>query len=140
MGWTEDSAGTAHGETCVVLRLDGPLCGEDLTALCRRVETLIRLGRGNNNALVCDVTALDMMDLGLIDQLARLRLSARRAGGTVTFRHAGSALKALMALIGLDELLLEPDPGAASVERQRQTEKLEEAGVEEDIEVRHPPL
>jgi hypothetical protein len=92
------------------------------------------------------VTALDTVDLGLIDQLARVRLSARRAGGTVTFRHAGTALKALLAFTGLDDLLLDDllpaDPGRcpASVERQRQTEKIEDPGVQKDIEVRHPPV
>ena len=59
----------------------------------------------------------------------------------MTFRHAGTALKALMALLGLDDLLLtESDPVAESVERQRQPEELEESVVEKDIEVRHPPL
>ena len=142
MGWIEVTTGTAHGVGCVVLRLDGCLSDEELGELCRRVDTLVRLGCGCgvNHRLVCDLTGLDTVDLDLVDQMARLRLAARRAGGVVTFQHAGAALKGLLALIGLDDLLLaELDRGAESLEGQRQTEHREQAGVEEDIEVPHPP-
>jgi ABC-type transporter Mla MlaB component len=150
MGWSEDRTGTAHGDTCAVLRLHGSLSDDELTALCRRVDTLVRLGcgcvsdSGANHRLVCDLTGLDTVDLGLVDQMARLRLAARRAGGIVTFQHAEAALKGLLALIGLDDLLLAERGGGpvgpASVECQRQAEEREDAGVEKDIEVRHPPL
>lgn len=146
MGWTEDSTSTAHGDQCVVLSLHGSLSDEELEALCVRVDTLVRrgCGCGAGHRLVCDLTGLDTVDLGLVDQMARLRLAARRAGGIVTFQHAGAALKGLLALIGLDDLLLaERDRGPgnrASVERQRQAEHCEESGVEKDIEMHHPPL
>jgi ABC-type transporter Mla MlaB component len=139
MGWVEMPTRTAHGDPCVVLRLDAPLSGIELADLCQRVDTLIRLGCGAE--LVCDLTALQTVDLGLVDQLARLRLAARRAGGTVAFRHAGKALTALFALVGLEEVLLrDPEARAASVERERQPEQLEDPGVQEDVEVRHPPV
>jgi ABC-type transporter Mla MlaB component len=114
MGWTEGRTGTVYGDQCIVLRLNG--------------------------SLVCDLTGLDSVDLGLVDQMARLRLAARRAGGVVTFQHAGAALRGLLALIGLEDLLLaEQDRNSASVECQRQPEHREQPGVEKDIEVPHPP-
>lgn len=147
MGWTEGRTGTAHGGRCVVLHLDGPLTRAELAELCRRVDTLIRQVRSGGcgscgvRAVVCDIAALDVADLGLVDQLARVQLTARRAGGTVTFRRAGMALRALLTLVGLDEVLTDPVGGpASSVERQRQAEQGEDAGVEKDIEVHHPPL
>jgi ABC-type transporter Mla MlaB component len=142
MGWVEVRTGTAHGQPCVVMRLYGRLSDEQLAALCRRVDALIRPGHGCGEriGLVCDVTAIDAVDLAVVDQLARLRLAARRAGGTVTFQHAAPALKALLALIGLDDLLLADSGEATSVECQRQAEQLEKTGVEKDVEVRHPPL
>ena len=142
MGWTEGRTGTVYGDQCIVLRLNGSLSDEELSALCRRVDTLIRLGCGcgANHRLVCDLTGLDSVDLGLVDQMARLRLAARRAGGVVTFQHAGAALRGLLALIGLEDLLLaEQDRNSASVECQRQPEHREQPGVEKDIEVPHPP-
>jgi ABC-type transporter Mla MlaB component len=142
MGWVEVGTGTAHGQPCVVLRLYGRLSDEQLTALCRRVCALVRPADacGKHIELVCDVTAIETVDLAVVDQLARLRLAARRAGGSVTFQHAAPALKALLALIGLDDLLLADSGEATSVERQRQSEQLEKASVEKDVEVRHPPL
>lgn len=142
MGWVEVRTGMAHGQPCVGIRLYGRLSDEQLPALCRRVDTLIRHGQrdGTQIRLVCDVTAIDTVDLALVDQLARLRLAARRAGGTMAFQHAAPALKALLALIGLDDLLLADADDATSVERQRQSEQLEQAGVEKDVEVRHPPV
>lgn len=148
MSWTEARTRTTQGISCVVLSLHGALSDEELSALCRRVDTLVRLGRGRGGAadgrLVCDLTGLDTVDLGLIDQMARLRLAARRAGGIVIFQHAGPALKGLLALIGLDDLLLAEQGRSAasrgSVERERQAEHRKEPGVEEDVEVRHPPV
>ena len=150
MGWTEDRTSTAHGDRCVVLCLHGSLSDEELAGLCTRVDALVRLGCGRigdsgaDHRLVCDLTGLDTVDLGLIDQMARLRLTARRAGGVVTFQHAGAALKGLLALIGLDDVLLaERDRGPVgrvSVECQRQAEHREEPGVEKDIEMHDPPL
>jgi ABC-type transporter Mla MlaB component len=138
MGWTEDWAeetGTAHS---VVVHLHGSLTRDELAALCQRVRALIWCGPCDG--LVCDVSAIEVADLDLVDQLARLRLAARRAGGMVTFRCADEALQALLTLVGLDEFLMDAEAGTASVESQRQAEQCEKAGVEKDIEVHHPPL
>ena len=142
MGWTEETTEAAHGHACVVLHLSGVLSSAELDEACQRVDTLIRRGcTCGQNILVCDVAALGMADLGLVDQLARLQLSARRAGGAVSFRRASRPMRALMTLIGLDEFLANPAAGGrASVEGERQAEQREQAGVEEDVEVRNPPL
>jgi ABC-type transporter Mla MlaB component len=144
MGWSEGWTRRVHGDTCDVLHLDGPLTPAELTDLCRRVNTLIgraRTPHGRRPTIICDITALDVCDLGVVDQLARLQLSARRAGGTLSFEPVGAALRSLLALVGLDELLADPGSGPGpSVERQRQAEQREQPGVEKDVEMRHPPL
>jgi ABC-type transporter Mla MlaB component len=52
-------------------------------------------------SLVCDVTALTVVDCGTIDALARMALRARRHGSRVHLRNASRELRELLALCGL---------------------------------------
>jgi hypothetical protein len=64
-------------------------------------------------------------DLVLIDALARLQLFACRMGCSIELRDVCDELRDLVALVGLDELLLEP---------RRQPEGGEQLGTEEVVE------
>ena len=44
-------------------------------------------------------------DLGVIDTLARLALTTRRRGGTITVRDAGPQLLRLIHFVGLDDVV-----------------------------------
>lgn len=56
-------------------------------------------------SVVCDASCFSA-DLSAVDALARLRLEARRQGLDLRLRHASAELRALLALCGLDRLLL----------------------------------
>jgi anti-anti-sigma regulatory factor len=74
-----------------------------------------------------------MADLGTIDALARLQLTARRAGLHMRLRAVPRELRELLELVGLDEVL--------GVEPRRQPEEREERrGVEEERELDDPPV
>ena len=51
-------------------------------------------------------------DLSVIDNLARLALSARRRGGVITVRGAGAELMRLIAFVGLDDVVAVDDSPA----------------------------
>jgi ABC-type transporter Mla MlaB component len=79
----------------------------------------------------CDVSALARPDLGAVDALARVALVARRHGCDVRLSHAGSELRELVALAGLDTVL--PCASGSGLEPRRQPEHREEPrGVEEE--------
>ena len=44
-------------------------------------------------------------DLGVVDELARLQLAARRQGCSIRLRRAGPELVALLALAGLGDVV-----------------------------------
>ena len=74
----------------------------DLPALYERV---CRLLEGSGAALaVCDVAGVGA-DAVAVDALARLQLAARRHGCRITLRHTSDELRALIAFMGLDEVL-----------------------------------
>ena len=72
------------------------------------------------------------LDLGVVDDLARLQLAARRLGCSIRVRHAGSALAGLIDLAGLGEVLDLRQVGG-------QAEGGEEGGVEEVV-MPHDPI
>jgi ABC-type transporter Mla MlaB component len=57
-----------------------------------------------------DVSAFTAPDIGLVDALARLQLSARRQGAEVRLRDAPSELLELLVLAGLDDIVREEGP------------------------------
>ena len=59
---------------------------------------------------ICDVAAIERMDLAVVDALARLALECRREGRDLRLIRASPALCELVELVGLDEVLpLEPE-------------------------------
>ncbi|MFF2195268.1 STAS domain-containing protein [Streptomyces sp. NPDC058157] len=88
------------------LALPGPSPTEqDAAALCAR---LARLYDGGARAVVCEAGAVTAPGLGAVAVLARLRLAARGLGA-FTVTGATPALRALLDLVGLVELLGEPE-------------------------------
>jgi ABC-type transporter Mla MlaB component len=107
----------------------------DAAALCERVQAL--LGDRHAAVVVCDVAALTHVDLATVEALARLRLAARRVGGSVWLRHASLELQELLALVGLRNVV--PCWPGLRLEARGKTEDREEpGGVEEERDPADP--
>ncbi|WP_053914617.1 STAS domain-containing protein [Streptomyces sp. SCSIO 75703] len=120
-------AGLPHVEavTPAVLVLSGPVPRGEVPRLCAGVRARLRAtGAG---VVVVDLGGLGRAGLGTVDLLARLELTARRAGGRVRLRDPDPALLALLDLAGL------------RFETERQPEQREPPrGVEEAVEPGDP--
>lgn len=113
--------------TPAVLVLTGPVTRDEVTGLCDEVRALLEAGGAR--AVVCDVGGLGPPGLGTVDLLARLELTARRAGGRIRLRDPDPGLHALLDLVGL------------RFETERQPEQREPAlRVEETVEPGDPAL
>ncbi|MDW8807570.1 STAS domain-containing protein [Streptomyces scabiei] len=99
------SSGTLPGlpvvdaTTPAVLVLPGPLTRDEVPRLCAEVRA--RLERTGGGTLVCDVAGIGPPGLAVVDALARMQLTARRAGGRIRLRDPAPALGALLRLVGL---------------------------------------
>jgi ABC-type transporter Mla MlaB component len=81
-----------------------------------------------------DMSALARVDVGTVDALARLQLTARRSGACVRLCNASPELLELVDFMGLNEVLL-------CVKPRRQTEARKHGvGVEEERELDDPPV
>lgn len=96
----------------------------EIAALCSRVSSVLECD--GSDVVVCDVGALERPDLTAVDALARLQLTARRAGGHIRLLHAGDRLRELLDLVGLDDVLLLD--GELALEARRKSEEWEQAG------------
>jgi len=86
-----------------------------------------------------DRAALVDPDAATVDALARLQLTARRLGRRLQLRWACQDLQALLAMMGLSEVL--PCGDVSDLEPGRQAEQREQArGVQEEADPRDPPL
>lgn len=84
--------------------------------------------------LDCEVSGV-RADLGAVDALARLRLTARRLGCELALRGASPELAELLALCGLAEVL--GDDEVVGVLREAE-EREQARGVEERVDPRDP--
>jgi anti-anti-sigma regulatory factor len=85
------------------LVVDAPLHRADIPGLCERVCRL--LAASDAPQIVCDVGAFPEADAVVVDALAQLQLAARRLGRTVELCGAGPELRALLTLMGLDDVV-----------------------------------
>jgi ABC-type transporter Mla MlaB component len=107
--------------------------GADLPALCERVRAV--LDRDEADLIICDLGAVPRADLGTVEVLARLQLTARRGGSTVQVRRAPAGLAELLRLVGLDSCLtLGVEPGGQAEERE------EPGGVQEERDLADPTV
>ena len=134
---------TEMGSRAIVLSIDGAVRPADVVPLCNLIGA--RLLRSEARLVVVDVASL-RADVSGVDVLARLALTARRLGMSVTLRNAGTELRALLCLVGVAgslslelELATEPeqdgrehrvdDRGASrGLEPIRKPEQPEQAG------------
>lgn len=98
---------------------------QDIERLCERVRAACC---GRRGPVLCDLGLVAVPDLMVIDALARMRLTARRAGGSLVVVRLRSDLARLVALAGLGTVLLEPDGQGQGREQGR---------VGEDVEAPH---
>ncbi|KOU39155.1 hypothetical protein ADK54_26920 [Streptomyces sp. WM6378] len=89
---------TGPAEQQPVLVVSALVTLADVPLLCERLRGLYV---GGAREVVCDLAALTRADLVAVEVVARLRLTARRAGGRVLMRNAGAGLVALLELTGL---------------------------------------
>lgn len=111
------------------LTLTGTLDREATHRLCEEARSLLHAS--DADTLVCDVADVGPPVLAAIDALARLQLTARRAGGRIRLRNPAPHLRELLDLVGLP----------MEIEMGRQAEQGEPPGcVQEAVEARDPPL
>lgn len=110
--------------------LHDPLPLERLRALCARLDRILH--DADVGMLVCDLRGATSPTCDTVEALARLRLLARRHGCGFHVLQPRDELRDLLALLGLEEVLL-LEPG-------REAEQGEERpGVEEEGEAADPP-
>lgn len=114
-------------EKDVDLVISNPIAPRDLPVLCERVRALLGVG---DRRIVCDVGALVDPDLGTVEALARLQLTVKRLGGALRLRGTSARLEELLALTGLEEVLLRLEAVGEPEERE------EPLGVEEEADPR----
>jgi len=86
----------------IAFAVRGPILREDLPGLCDRVCTLLTAAPGA--LALCDVGDVPA-DAVTVDALARLQLAAGRTGCRVRLRNASPELRALVAFMGLRDVL-----------------------------------
>jgi ABC-type transporter Mla MlaB component len=88
-----------HGPRTVVLMIDAPLTADTVAALCDRVRAALR--GADVDLVTCDIRWLTAPDVGVLDALARLQLTARHAGSSIRLRAVSADLSDLLELAGL---------------------------------------
>lgn len=93
----------------VVVAICGTTTGVDVASVCDELRA--ELDGGAAEIVVCDVSALVAPDAVTVDVVARLALTARRAGSQLQLRHASRDLRRLVAFMGLGGALGLPGIG-----------------------------
>jgi hypothetical protein len=102
-----------------------------------RADTVVELVDGvGDGATATPIWRVTGCDLHVVDVLARLQLVARRHGWSLRIRNPGDDLCALLAFVGLADVL---GTATSTSEPQRQSERREQLGVEEMVEGGDPP-
>jgi ABC-type transporter Mla MlaB component len=86
----------------VPFAIRGPIARTDLSGLCNRVRSV--LTEHGPGEVLCDVHGVEP-DAVTIDALARLQLAARRHEARVRLCNASPELLALVAYLGLDDVI-----------------------------------
>jgi predicted lactoylglutathione lyase/ABC-type transporter Mla MlaB component len=91
----------SHPRT-ISFAIEGPIARGDLPGLCERVCTLLKTS--DAEVAICEVSGVDV-DAVTVEALARLQLAARRHGCRVRLCGASTELLALVAFMGLTDVL-----------------------------------
>lgn len=126
---------TMPESSAMVLEIGGRIDRADIPALCDRVR--VALVESRADLVICDVGALTDPDCVAVDALARVALTARRAGCRLRLRSVSPDLQALLRFVGLSDVV--PLSATSGLEPGRQTEQREEGlGVEEEDDPADP--
>jgi ABC-type transporter Mla MlaB component len=90
-----------HGPSIVVFAIGGPIAREELPSLCGR----FRVAAEGASEVVCDLAGLGPADAVAVDALARVTLVAKRLGCVLHLRNASADLLALIAFVGLADVV-----------------------------------
>jgi len=93
---------TTTGPQAIAFTIHGPIARADLPGLCERVCALFREQRPD--VAYCDIEGVES-DAVTVDALARLQLAAGRTTCQVRLRGASEELRALVAFMGLADVL-----------------------------------
>jgi ABC-type transporter Mla MlaB component len=93
---------TTTGPRAIAFTIHGPIARGDVPGLCDRVCALLQAGRPD--VAYCEVGDVEP-DAVTVDALARLQLAARRHACRVRLRGASDELRALVAFMGLADVL-----------------------------------
>ncbi|HEX6539734.1 MAG TPA: STAS domain-containing protein [Candidatus Dormibacteraeota bacterium] len=88
----------------MAMAIHGPISRADLPGLCDRICTLLR--ETHPRVVHCDVRSVDP-DVVTVDALARLQLAAKRQRCLFRLVGASEALRGLVELMGLDDVLVD---------------------------------
>ena len=87
----------------VAFAVRGPIARAELPGLCARVSGVLA-GCARGSTVACDVAGVPA-DAVTVDALARLQLCAKRHGCRVRLRNASPHLRALVEMMGLEDVL-----------------------------------
>ncbi len=108
-----------------------------MPGLCENVCALLQAS--DADVILCDVGAVLDPDVAAADALARLRVATRRLGRRMRVRNASEEFEALLAFMGLGDVL--PVRESLRLEVRRQPEEREQRlGVEEERELADPAV
>ncbi|WP_327353867.1 STAS domain-containing protein [Streptomyces sp. NBC_01304] len=111
--------------TPITLTLAARPAKADTPALCAQLSACLTSTGATD--VICDVGRVTQPDLAVVDALARLKLTSRRAGARMRIRDPAPRLLQLLGLVGLLDLV--------DVEVVGEPEEREPAlGVQEGIE------
>ncbi|NBE55709.1 STAS domain-containing protein [Streptomyces sp. YC537] len=117
----------------IVVALGDRVDRADVPRLCEQARN--GLEHTGATELICDAGALAEPGLAAVEALARLRLTARRAGASLRIRDPGAGLRQLLLLVGLVEMLGEAAEVIGEPEMLGEPEHREPAlGVQEGVE------
>jgi len=119
----------------VVVTVSAPLTAALVARLCAELPGLLR--RDDVDQVTLDLRPGVAADLGTVDGLARLQLTAQRLGGSIRVRDDAGVLTGLLTLVGLADVV--PTDDRSVVEPERQAEPREQRRrVEEVVHVDDP--
>ena len=88
----------------IAFTIHGPIERADLPGLCDRVCALLQ--RARPEVAYCEVDGIDP-DAVTVDALARLQLAAKRRACQIRLRGACDELRALVAFMGLGDVIVD---------------------------------
>ncbi|MET0642189.1 MAG: STAS domain-containing protein [Jiangellaceae bacterium] len=119
----------------ITVQLADSITAADALLLCERLQ--VQLARSDVAAVACDTGRLTDPDVTMVDVLARLQLTARRGGCSMSVRRASSGLQELLLLVGLVDVV--PIETPSPFEPGREAEQSEQARIDEMGQPIDPP-